>query len=209
MATYKHSSGKRFLFIHIPRTGGRFIETNLESNDWRCEPITRYGIPHFNHSFIDDCEITHFHRELYEKYFDIEDIPHIAVVRNPIDRFISASIYLTEAYGSNIQEAAEDQSQLNDMIKEFPMPESFNWFRQQNDFLSEKTNIWRYEDGLASKFSKWMSSLIGIDIKMNAFAKYPMSRHERTSRLVPTDKLIDNNKEMYSNDIDMIYPELK
>ena len=29
MSTYKHSSGKRFLFIHIPRTAGRFIETNL------------------------------------------------------------------------------------------------------------------------------------------------------------------------------------
>ena len=172
MPTYRHSSGKRFLFIHIPRTGGRFIETNLELNNWELEPIDYRGISHGNWALIDDCEVAHFHKPLHEKYCDIKNIPHICVVRNPIDRFISASIYLTEAYGSNIQEAAEDQSQLNDMIKEFPMPESFNWFRQQNDFLSEKTNIWRYEDGLASKFSKWMSSLIGIDIKMNVKLKF-------------------------------------
>ena len=74
MSIYKHPEGKRFLFIHIPRTGGRFIESNLESNEWRCEPIDYYGVPHYNHSFIDDCEITHFHRQLYEKYFGEEDV---------------------------------------------------------------------------------------------------------------------------------------
>ena len=45
MSTYKHSTGKKFLLIHIPRTGGRFIEANLESSGWRCEPIDYCGIP--------------------------------------------------------------------------------------------------------------------------------------------------------------------
>ena len=138
MSIYKHPGGTRFLFIHIPRTGGRFIESNLESNEWRCEPIDYYGVPHYNHSFIDDCEITHFHRELYEKYFGEEDIPHITIIRDPIDRFFSASIYLTQAYGTNIQKAAEDEEQLREMIKEFPKPENLNWWRPQVDFFQRK-----------------------------------------------------------------------
>ena len=103
MATYKHSSGKRFLFVHIPRTGGRFIEVNLEKNGWEVESIDQYGIPHYQHSFIEDCEIAHFHRDLYEKYCDIEGIEQIAVVRNPIDKFFSASTYLITVYGKEIQ----------------------------------------------------------------------------------------------------------
>ena len=104
MATYKHESGKRFLFVHIPRTGGRFIEVNLEKNGWEMEPIDYYGIPHYQHSFIDDCEIAHFHRELYEKHCEVEDIEHIVVVRDPITRFLSASTYLFTLYGKESQQ---------------------------------------------------------------------------------------------------------
>ena len=136
MAVFKHlDTGKKFLFVHIPRTGGRFIESNLESRGWRCEPIEYCGIPHYNHSFIDDCEITHFPRTLYEKYCNAEDIPHISIIRNPIDRFFSLSIYLTEAYGRNIQEDAEDEDQLNEMLNAFPLPESLGWWRSQVDYL--------------------------------------------------------------------------
>ena len=208
MSIYRHPSEKRFLFIHIPRTGGRFIEANLESKEWRCEPIDYCGIPHFNDSFIDDCEIKHFPKKLYEKYFNVEGIPQVTVIRDPIDRFFSASIYLTQAYGPNIQQSAEDESQLHSMIADFPMPESLGWFRQQIDYLSEKTHIWKFENGLGRRFSKWLSEIVGMDIKMNAFTKYPMSRHERTTQLKRTDKLIDNIKKIYTKDIEQLYPEL-
>ena len=45
MATFKHKdTGKRFLLIHIPRTGGRFIEANLAINGWEYETLELYGI---------------------------------------------------------------------------------------------------------------------------------------------------------------------
>ena len=37
MPTYKHSSGKRFLFVHIPRTAGRFLEENVKENEFELE----------------------------------------------------------------------------------------------------------------------------------------------------------------------------
>ena len=122
MAIFKHNeTRKRFLLVHIPRTGGRFIEANLIVNGWEMEPIDYYGIPHYNHSFIDDCEIAHFHRELYEKHCDIEGIPQIAVIRNPINRFISASTYLFTFYGKEIQEKMEDYDEFVSIIENFHM----------------------------------------------------------------------------------------
>ena len=145
---------------------------------------------------------------MYEKYFGEEDIPHLTIIRNPIDKFFSASIYLTQAYGTNIQQSAEDEEQLSDMIKEFPKPENLNWWRPQVDFLSDKTHIWRYENGLGRRFSKWLSEIIGVNIKMDAFAKYPTNRHERTGQLKRTPQLIENVKKLWKKDIEQLYPEL-
>ena len=55
MPTFRHrSTGKRFLFIHIPRTAGRFIGENLLGNDFEVE--------HKIWDSIDGIEIAHFHR---------------------------------------------------------------------------------------------------------------------------------------------------
>ena len=43
---------------------------------------------------------------------------------------------------------------------------------------------------------------------MNAFLKYPMNNRERTSQLDRTDKLVDNIKKMYNEDIEQLYPQL-
>ena len=167
MATYKHSSGKRFLFVHIPRTGGRFIEVNLEKNGWEVEPIDQYGIPHYQHSFIEDCEIAHFHRDLYEKYCDIEGIEQIAVVRNPIDKFFSASTYLITLYGKEILEILEDYDEMVSIIKNFPMPETLSWWRPQVDFVTDTTHIWKFEDGLGTDFGNWVGEKLGVPFEID------------------------------------------
>ena len=209
MATFKHTeTGKRFHFIHIPRTGGRFIEVNLKNNGWEAEPIEAYGISHYQHSFIEDCEIAHFHRELYEKYCDIEGIPQIAVVRNPIDKFFSASIYMTQVYGPQIMTQVEDEEKFFYMLENFPFPETLNWWRSQVEFLSEDTHIWKYEDGLGPKFSKWVSEIVGVPFKTDAFAQYEMSPKEGTTKLDKSGKLIDNVRKLCRRDIEQLYPEL-
>ena len=72
MATFRHiPSGKRFLFIHIPRTAGRFVETNLIVNnefEW-ADDWDKFGIERMFES-VDgpegEIELGHFHREYYE-----------------------------------------------------------------------------------------------------------------------------------------------
>ena len=208
MATYKHSSGKRFLFVHIPRTGGRFIEVNLEKNGWEVEPIDQYGIPHYQHSFIEDCEIAHFHRDLYEKYCDIEGIEQIAVVRNPIDKFFSASTYLITVYGKEIQEKLEDYDEMVSIIKNFPMSETLSWWRPQVDFITDTTHIWKFEDGLSTDFGDWLGGKLGVPFQIDKYANYAMNRYEGSFKLDRTPKLIDNICKFWREDIEQFYPEL-
>ena len=208
MATYKHTSGKRFLFVHIPRTGGRFIEVNLEKNGWEVEPIDQYGIPHYQHSFIEDCEIAHFHRDLYEKYCDIEGIEQIAVVRNPIDKFFSASTYLITVYGKEIQEKLEDYDEMVSIIKNFPMSETLSWWRPQVDFVTDTTHIWKFENGLGTDFGDWLGEKLGVPFEIDKYANYAMNRYEGSFKLDRTPKLIDNICKFWRDDIEQFYPEL-
>ena len=208
MATYKHTSGKRFLFVHIPRTGGRFIEVNLEKNGWEVEPIDQYGIPHYQHSFIEDCEIAHFHRDLYEKYCDIEGIEQIAVVRNPIDKFFSASTYLITVYGKEIQERLEDYDEMVSIIKNFPMSETLSWWRPQVDFVTDTTHIWKFENGLGTDFGDWLGEKLGVPFEIDKYANYAMNRYEGSFKLDRTPKLIDNITKFWREDIEQFYPEL-
>ena len=47
---------KRFLFVHIPRTAGRFLEENFVENGFEAEQIIWKS--------VDGIEVAHFHNEL-------------------------------------------------------------------------------------------------------------------------------------------------
>ena len=94
VVTYPNPT-KRFLFVHIPRTAGRFLEENILNHGFEPEQVIWKS--------VDGIEIAHFHAELYQKHFDdLSNIPHFAIVRNPIDRFISCSIFLKRMYGDDL-----------------------------------------------------------------------------------------------------------
>jgi len=205
MATYRHlETGKRFLFIHIPRTAGRFVEHNLESQGWVWDD--NLGLSS-KYKSIEGIEVAHFHKEFYEKHLNVKDIPHICIVRNPIDRFISASIYLKRVYGDDIQELMEDENYFYSMLSNFPCSESVNWYRPQVDFITDKSHIWKFENGFGGEFSKWMSDLVGVKITMDQNVKYIKDPDEH-NKLDKTPALIDNIRQLYQQDIGQLYPEL-
>jgi len=205
MATYRHlETGKRFLFIHIPRTAGRFVEHNLESQGWVWDD--NLGLSS-KYKSIEGIEVAHFHKEFYEKHLNVKDIPHICIVRNPIDRFISASIYLKRVYGDDIQELMEDENYFYSMLSNFPCSESVNWYRPQVDFITDKSHIWKFENGFGGEFSKWMSDLVGVEITMDQNVKYIKDPDEH-NKLDKTPALIDNIRQLYQQDIGQLYSEL-
>ena len=206
MPTYKQSvvsypnPTKRFLFVHIPRTAGRFLEENILNHGFEPEQVIWKS--------VDGIEIAHFHNELYLKHFDdLGSIPHFTIVRNPIDRFMSCSIFLTRMYGDDIQEMMEDPMMFSSMLENFPLTQAVNWFRPQMDFITDDTNIWKFEDGFGSDFDEWLSEILGVEYKTKDVPYNELSTNE-TKKLEKTAKLVNNITGLYRKDIEQLYPEL-
>ena len=199
VVTYPNPT-KRFLFVHIPRTAGRFLEENFKENGFEAEQILWKS--------VDGIEIAHFHNELYLKHFDdLGSIPHFTIVRNPIDRFMSCSIFLTRMYGEDIQEMMEDPMMFSSMLENFPLTQAVNWFRPQMDFITDDTNIWKFEDGFGSDFDEWLSEILGVEYKTKDVPYNELSTNE-TKKLEKTAKLVNNITGLYRKDIEQLYPEL-
>ena len=207
MSTFKHEpTGKRFFFIHIPRTAGRFFEQNLlKVNNFVWDDKVNIDR---QYKSIDGVELAHFHREYYEKYLDVEGIPHITIVRNPIDRFISCSIFLRKLYGDDIDEMLEDEMYFYSMIQNYPLSQSVNWFRSQLDFISDKTHIWKFENGFGDDFAKWVSHILEMDIMITADVQVDKLPTNESRKVKRSAKLIDNVRNLYRRDIETLYPEL-
>ena len=213
MPTYKEkvvsypNPTKRFLFVHIPRTAGRFLEYNIEENGFEPEQVIWKS--------VDGIEVAHFHNELYLKHFDdLGSIPHFTVVRNPIDRFFSCSIFLKRMYGDDIQEAMEDPMMFHSMLENFPLTQAVNWFRPQVDFLTDDTNIWKFEDGFGDDFCEWLNDVVGFDFTFterkpdsSRSLEYLDSDHTN-NKLDKTPALVNNVTALYRKDIEQLYPEL-
>jgi len=199
VVTYPNPT-KRFLFVHIPRTAGRFLEENFKENGFEPEQILWKS--------VDGIEVAHFHNELYLKHFDdLGSIPHFTIVRNPIDRFMSCSIFLTRMYGEDIQEMMEDPMMFSSMLENFPLTQAVNWFRPQMDFITDDTNIWKFEDGFGSDFDEWLSEVLGVEYSTKD-VPYEKLAYGETKKLEKTAKLVNNITDLYRKDIEQLYPEL-
>jgi len=198
MPIYKQEE-QRFHFIHIPRTAGRFVEAVIEDNNFKLEG----NFP----NVIEGVELIHLHRDLYEKYFDLKGIPNITIIRNPIDRFFSCSIFLKRMYGNDIQETMEDPMMFSMMLQNFPLTQAVNWFRPLSDFITEDTYIWKFENGFKKEFEEWISDVVDFPFTVRDVPYEKLSTDE-TNKLNKSDRLIENIKQFWREDIEQFYPEL-
>ena len=210
MPTYRHQlgTGKRFHRIHIPRTAGRFFHENIIANNFAPEHD-------FADVYIDWYEVVHFHKELYEKHLDVKGIPSIAIVRNPIDRFISSSIIMTKYHKkylsefSDLQEIMEDDYEFFNVLDHLHTYdiEMINWFRPQMDFLDADTNVWHFEWGFGDGFGEWVADILKIPaFPIRKLSYEPVYNLDETDRLKATPKLIDNIRKYYEDDFAVFYP---
>ena len=198
MPIYKQEE-QRFHFIHIPRTAGRFVEAVIEDNNFKLEG----NFP----NVIEGVELIHLHRDLYEKYFDLKGIPNITIIRNPIDRFFSCSIFLKRMYGNDIQETMEDPMMFSMMLQNFPLTQAVNWFRPLSDFITDDTYIWKFENGFKKEFEEWISDIVDFPFTVRDVPYEKLSTNE-TNKLNKSDRLIENIKQFWREDIEQFYPEL-
>ena len=204
MPNFVHKdTGKKVFFAHIPRTAGRFVEANLSLNgfEWVEKHLdTGRGTM----SIVNDIEIAHYHRDHYQKYLKIEkDTPQFTIVRNPITRFMSASWYF-KRYGEFIQSDLEDPEMFRDIFYGIPFAITRHWYRPQVDFLNDQTKIWKFEYGLGQEFISWLSSIVGVNLKLYENVDYYKVSDEG-NKLVRTQRLEDNIREVYRKDFEVLY----
>ena len=204
MPTFTHTpTGKKVFFAHIPRTAGRYVDANLLwRNNFTWDEIdldTGNGVMTVLHGE----EIAHWHKDLYEEHLNVKDIPNFSIVRNPVDRFISGSVYLKRLYGNDSQEQFEDPHLFFSMIANIPLVDpsfSANWFRSQVDFMTDRTKIWKYENGFGKDFCNWISDTLSFpfNIKSLDYTKvYVKNKFKKTK------VLIDNIRKFYKKDFEV------
>ena len=211
MPTFTHTpTEKKVFFAHIPRTAGRYVEANfLWRNDFTWDEIP-LDTGNGGMTTLHGAEIAHWHKDIYEEHLNVKDIPNFSIVRNPIDRFISGSVYLKRLYGNDSQELFEDPNLFFSMIANIEaMDPSFsaNWFMPQVEFMTDRTKIWKFEDSMGDNFVECLGNLIGVKLKFDEDIEYPKANDEG-NKLDKTPKLIDNVKQLYRKDIEQFYPEL-
>lgn len=151
-------------FIHIPRTGGRYVSSLFEnSRNMQCE----YHRIHTQR--FEGIDSTHLHYPLYNKYFGVDNIPHIAVVRNPVKKFESSIRNMNYMHGLDYNSLlSSDEGFLQFMHDELTTNSYHNnWFLPQNKFISPTTHVWKYEWGFGKKFKNWVLEKTNIDISID------------------------------------------
>ena len=207
MPTFRDSFNIRFFYIHIPRTAGRFFGEMITSNG-------------FDQEDGDDIVTSHYHRELYEKHLNVKDIPHITVIRNPVDRFFGSSFLLKRKYGENINYILEDiddcfmildnfwvGNSLDGVLSTEPVKNKTRYFKPQLDYISSHTNIWKYEDGFGKNFGDWMSDILNMDFKINEVS-YPKLKTNENDKVIRNDRIVDNVMIYYRKDMEKFYADV-
>lgn len=153
---------KSFYFVHIPRTSGRYIDALIKNTP---SIISEYDQPGKN--FIRGRDALHLQYPLYESFLPTKDIPQITIVRNPIDRFASCIRVMHNMFGEdyNLLMSNEDDFKKFVWLQIDAFSFKNNWFLPQNRFISPKTKVWKYEDGIGDNFIKWVYKNTGVKLK--------------------------------------------
>ena len=183
----------KLFYIHIPRTGGRFLYEML-SDQVKEKPHHK--------KYYKGIVGPHLHYPLYNEYFDVKDMTHFTIVRNPFDRFKSAL-----------------KGPLQDQFLEFIFKKGFydgmkelrdsepgyknNWFRPQHEFVSKTTHVWRLEDGLGDNFRKWMLDKFNVKTKNNIkIGDYNKDRYDKVKVPDSVNKYKPHVKKYYKKDFE-------
>ena len=202
---YETPSGKHFGMLHIPRTGGRFLRTNLLENGMK--PVV--WTPANNVIEYEGRKLIHLtKRELFEyldhlgECKDLRDIPFYSICRNPLDRFYSASNNIQSNLKSRM---VSEESFLRIMEKEHitveksscsvkheglvRAPDSF--FRFQTDYMDHDVDFMRYEEGF-DIILEWLSDELQTKLVM-----------KETRRVVDENEHVDQAKNITSDVLDL------
>lgn len=187
---------KKVFFIHIPRTSGRYIRDIFVENGY---------IPQFN-EYVDTAfgfEIPHLFFPLYN-VLPVSEINHFTVVRNPLNRFKSCAKAFLWKYNLPDDYFLKEKFTLErfNLFVSETVNDKSTFFLPQSTFLSEKTNVWKQEDGFENNFSLWCKEKHDIIIEVEKNKKVCSHKKQEYDFIKP--KISEDNakvvKKFYERD---------
>jgi len=188
-------------FIHIPRTGGRYVSYLFEETLNTKIKYYRYD------QIICGIEMPHLHFPLYNQYLSVDDMPHITIVRNPFDRFFSGinikSIKNKINYYEILINKFENQNDFNFYFDKLIEKDPTNLFLPQHKFISKKTQIWKYEWGFGKNFQKWIYDMTKINVALKPPTQFVGFNETKFYQFKITSKIEDYVKKYYLKDFEI------
>ncbi len=192
----------KLLFIHIPKTGGTYIEDLFRANNfqvhfWKPKRL----LP------IEAISPQHYHATILASIFELETIDGIfASVRHPFDRLISeyrmrepdSQTPFEKWANENIDNASLNRTHLD------------NHLRPQSEFLLPNTHIFRQEDGFDTAFAGNLEQIMNLSLNHKSVPRRRDNRRwhsEHAHTLSVTDGLKSKIIDFYAADFDRLdYP---
>jgi hypothetical protein len=150
---------KNIYFVHIPRTGGRYV-SKIISDNYPCEYYD------FNKEVLfKDKEVQHLTHFEHEEFLNYKPLKTFTVVRDPINRFVSS--LANSKFEKEVDLILKDQESFDKFINYSIIDKKNigNWFIPQIDFIDYKTKIWKFEDGFGDNFFKWLQNNFNLLIQ--------------------------------------------
>lgn len=181
--------------IHIPRTGGRYIKEVLSQNG--------YDLSHNNYEdSVYGISAMHLHYPLYEWLEDVKHSNQFAIIRDPFTRFASAAHCMINEWYLDTEDQVYSSLETEEGLEYFidyhaaTTRYNSNWMRHQYEFLSDKSLVYRYEDGLTKNFISWFNDNFNDNIEYKEYCYYG-DANELKENKIKGNKIIQANIEKY------------
>ena len=180
-------------FVHIPRTGGRYITELFKNNNYNL------NFDNFNEKiFIENkefSELPHLSYPHYTRLFKETSIKCFTVVRDPVTRFASH----LEDKRVDIENIFYSKDNFLQFINANIIFNKSNWCLPQINFITKNTLLWKYEDGLIQDFINWLHKNFGFTFEKTN-VNYEKTNVDYKGKIILNKKQINLIKEYYYQD---------
>jgi|TARA_A100000172_G_scaffold62635_1_gene42044 hypothetical protein len=164
---------KKTCFIHIPKTAGRFIYETFKESGCELEGSTSYVM-------YKEKDANHLTYPEHDHYLNYMPLKKFCVVRDPVDRFLSAIKSTWFFNEEKINDMFRTQSYFDETINNYCVNNFTNWLVPQTNFIDYKTKIWRFENKFEKDFIEWVFSNFNIQItKLGNKSKYVSTNYNQ------------------------------
>lgn len=176
---------KKIFFVHIPRTGGRFIKALLLSNKFKTE---------FIYTIYKGIENHHLHHNLLIDFKEYNDNPKFTIIRNPYER--------TRSILSIIKRRNNTEKNLEVLLNSLFNKNINNWLRPQSEFIGKDCKIWKYENNFKKNFINWLNNNFNLNLiykKVN----YTIFDYDKYCKINMSNDIKKLTEKLYKKDIEL------